>query len=116
MSHPVREASDSEGLATPHEVQYLSDPMKLFALGVLLLVSMLRAQDEPAPAQTPRGPQAAPFDLDTAFVAAIPPVDETRWTLIPWRHSLTEALAEAKTAHKPVYLFVNDGDVGSGRC
>jgi hypothetical protein len=46
----------------------------------------------------------------------MPPLDEARWTLIPWRHSLTEALAEAKATGKPVYLFVNDGDVASGRC
>jgi hypothetical protein len=90
--------------------------MKLPALVALLLVAMLRAQDEPAPAQTPRVTQAEPFDFDAAFAAAMPPVDETRWTLIPWRHSLTEALAEAKATKKPVYLFVNDGDVASGRC
>lgn len=62
--------------------------------------------------------QAAPpaFDLDAAFAAAQPPRAEATWTLIPWRHSLTDALAEAKKDQKPVYLFVNDGDVESGRC
>lgn len=55
-------------------------------------------------------------DLDIAFAAAQPPLTEARWTLVPWRHSLTDALAEAKAAGKPVYLFVNDGDVESGRC
>jgi len=69
----------------------------------------LRAQDEP-PAEP------APFDLEAAFAAALPPVSEARWTLIPWRHSLTDALAEAKRIQRPIYLFVNDGDVDSGRC
>jgi len=57
-----------------------------------------------------------PFDLETAFAAAMPPREESRWTLIPWRHSLTDALAESKRTGKPIYLFVNDGDVESGRC
>ena len=62
--------------------------------------------------------QAAPppFDLETAFAAAMPPPEESRWTLIPWRHSLTDALAESKQQNRPVYLYVNDGDVESGRC
>lgn len=55
-------------------------------------------------------------DLDSAFAAARPPVEEARWTAIPWRTSLTEALAEAWRTDKPVYLYVNDGDVASGRC
>ena len=55
-------------------------------------------------------------EVDAAFAAAQPPLTEARWTLVPWRHSLTEALAEARATDKPVYLFVNDGDVESGRC
>jgi hypothetical protein len=61
-------------------------------------------------------PAAAADDLDALFAAALPPRAESRWTLIPWRDSLTDALAEARTARKPLYLHVNDGDVGSGRC
>jgi len=62
--------------------------------------------------------QAAPaeFDVEAAFAAALPPRAEANWTLVPWRHSLTDALAEATKEKKPVYLFVNDGDVESGRC
>ncbi|MCA8954650.1 MAG: hypothetical protein KDC87_01170 [Planctomycetes bacterium] len=60
------------------------------------------------PAQTP--------DPETAFCAAHPASDESRWTLIPWRTSLTESLAEAKRTGKPIYLFVNDGEVESGLC
>jgi hypothetical protein len=71
----------------------------------LLLAAAGAAQDAPRA-----------FDLDTAFAAALPPRTEANWTLIPWRHSLTDALAEAKKDQKPVYLFVNDGDVESGRC
>ena len=76
---------------------------------LVLSTAAVRAQDAAPAAPTP-------FDLDAAFAAAMPPVDEARWTLIPWRHSLTEALAEAKRTKRPVYLFVNDGDVDSGRC
>ena len=64
----------------------------------------------------PEAAGAAPFDLDAAFAAAMPPLEEARWTLIPWRHSLTDALVEAKATNRPVYLFVNDGDVESARC
>jgi hypothetical protein len=75
---------------------------------LVLSTFALRAQDAP--------PVAAPFDLDAAFAKAQPPIEEARWTLIPWRHSLTDALAEAKRTKRPIYLFVNDGDVDSGRC
>lgn len=68
------------------------------------------------PAQEPQLAAPATFDLDAAFAAARPPLAEARWTLIPWRHSLTDALVEAKEQNKPIYLFVNDGDVDSGRC
>ena len=66
------------------------------------------------PAQQPTPPAA--FDLDAEFAAAQPPSDEARWTLIPWRHSLTDALVEAKQTKRPIYLYSNDGDVDSGRC
>ena len=65
-------------------------------------------------AQEPTPPVA--FDLDAEFAAAQPPRDEARWTLIPWRHSLTDALVEAKQTKRPIYLYCNDGDVDSGRC
>ena len=71
----------------------------------------------PLAALAARQPAAQAVDeLGAAFAAAQPPPAEARWTLVPWRHSLTEALAEAKRVHKPVYLFVTDGDVESGRC
>lgn len=66
------------------------------------------------PAQEPTPPVA--FDLDAEFAGAQPPRDEARWTLIAWRHSLTDALVEAKQTQRPIYLYSNDGDVGSGRC
>lgn len=59
---------------------------------------------------------AQDFDLEAAFAAARPPLEEARWTTIPWRASLTDALAEAREAGKPVYLYVNDGEIASGRC
>ncbi|HEX6810772.1 MAG TPA: hypothetical protein VF384_04030 [Planctomycetota bacterium] len=65
------------------------------------------------PCQEPKG---LACDVDTAFAAALPPLAEARWTLIPWRHSLTDALVEAKQTNRPIYLYVNDGDVDSGRC
>ncbi|MBK8099765.1 MAG: hypothetical protein IPK26_21895 [Planctomycetes bacterium] len=54
--------------------------------------------------------------VDAAFAAAMPPAAESRWTRIPWRTSLTDALAESHLTGKPVFLYVNDGEVASGRC
>ena len=65
------------------------------------------------PSQEP-GPPVC--DLDAEFAAALPPLVEARWTLIPWRHSLTDALVEARKTNRPIYLYSNDGDVDSGRC
>lgn len=76
------------------------------ALPMPVILSAVALAQQPAPA----------FDLDATFAAAMPPAAEARWTLVPWRHSLTEALAEAKQTKRPVYLYVNDGDVESGRC
>ncbi len=78
------------------------------ALVSLSTLAALIAQDAPTGADA--------FDLDAAFAQARPPLAEARWTLIPWRHSLTEALVESRATNRPVYLFVNDGDVESGRC
>lgn len=74
------------------------------ALPFLALATTLAAQEP------------ADFDLDAAFAAAQPTADEARWTLVPWRTSLTDALDEAKRTGKPIYLYVNDGDVETGRC
>ena len=92
--------------------------MHSFTLSTAIVgcAGLLSAQDVPVAPISPAAAAVAPFDLQTAFAAAQPPLPEARWTLVPWRHSLTEALAEAKTTNKPVYLFVNDGDVESGRC
>jgi len=68
------------------------------------------------PAQTAAELPAPAFDLDAAFAAAMPPAAEALWTCIPWQRSLTEAMALGKATGKPVYLYVNDGDVDSGRC
>lgn len=86
------------------------------SLPSLLLTSLALCAQTPTPTAPPTPPAPAPFDLDAAFAAALPPVAESRWTLIPWRHSLTDALAEAKATERPIYLFVNDGDVDSGLC
>lgn len=60
-----------------------------------------------------QGPAA---DVDALFAKALPAEAEARWTSIPWRRSLTRALAEAKATGKPIYLFVNDGNVDTGQC
>jgi hypothetical protein len=86
--------------------------MRVRPLPLLVLLSVSLPSN--APSQAPADP--APFDLDAAFAAAQPPPAEALWTLIPWRRSLTDALAEAKRTKRPVYLFVNDGDVESARC
>lgn len=54
--------------------------------------------------------------FDGAFRRSLPDQVESRWTLVPWRASLRAALAEATEAGRPVFLFVNDGEVASGRC
>jgi len=72
------------------------------AFAAVLGATSLPAQDE--------------VDLDAAFAAAVPEAVESRWTLIPWRESLTDALEESAWTGKPVYLYVNDGHVASGRC
>lgn len=82
----------------------------------LLLVSAAVAALSSLPAQQRLTPPPPAVDVDATFAAALPPPAESRWTLIPWRHSLTDAIAEAKALQRPVYLYVNDGDVGSARC
>ena len=57
-----------------------------------------------------------PAEFEAAFAAAIPDAADALWTLVPWRTSLTDALAESKRTGNPVFLYVNDGDVASGRC
>jgi hypothetical protein len=81
----------------------------------LLSTTALCAQDPAFPAKLSAA-LVAQMDLEALFAAALPPAAESLWTLIPWRHSLTDALAEAKERKLPIYVFVNDGDVGSGRC
>ena len=69
-----------------------------------------------AAAQQPTAAPVPAWDLDAACAAATPPAAEALWTTIPWRTSFTDALAEAARTGKPVFLYVNDGDVRSGRC
>lgn len=57
-----------------------------------------------------------PESVDAACARIRPTADDARWTLIPWHRSLGAALAEAARANRPVFLFVNDGDVDTGRC
>jgi hypothetical protein len=73
--------------------------MPSFAASLLLLA--------PAPAQA---------SLDERFCQGLPPAAESLWTQVPWRTSLTDALVEARALGRPIYLFVNDGEVSSGRC
>lgn len=81
----------------------------LFVLGSLALAASRPAQQ---PVQRP----VTVSDFEAAFARALPPAAEALSTLVPWRRSLTAALVEAKTSGKPVYLFVNDGNVDCGRC
>jgi hypothetical protein len=85
------------------------------ALPSLLLSALSLTAQTPIGSPTPTSRSEA-LDIDGAFAAALPPPAESRWTLIPWRHSLTDALAEAKASKRPIYLFVNDGEVDSGLC
>ncbi|MEZ5988828.1 MAG: hypothetical protein R3F30_06840 [Planctomycetota bacterium] len=62
-------------------------------------------------AQAPAGdPIAAALD----HVRATP--REQLWRAIPWRRSLTLALAEARRIGKPVFLFTYDGTLDDGNC
>lgn len=61
-------------------------------------------------------PAQEPADREDAFTAALPPRVESLWTRIPFHGSLTEALLTARQRRQPVFLYVNDGDPGSGRC
>lgn len=92
--------------------------MRCMSSVVGFLWCCLPACSQDAPRQQVQTPPAVDQValLDEAFAAALPPVEESRWTLIPWRHSLTDALQEARLLQRPVYLYVNDGDVESGRC
>lgn len=82
---------------------------EILRLIVLLTVSApLLAQDS--------RPATARLDLDAEFARVMPGNDEARWTAVPWLHSLSAARAESVRTQKPIYLFVNDGEVGSGRC
>lgn len=101
-----------QGAAAPGPVTSLSTVHRS-TVAVLAIAAALPAQS-PAVGLPPHPPAA--FDLDAAFAAALPPLAEALWTQIPWRHSLTDALAEAARTQRPVYLFANDGDVASGRC
>jgi hypothetical protein len=38
------------------------------------------------------------------------------WQTIPWVASLTEARRLSREEHRPLFLFVYNGDLDSGRC
>lgn len=81
---------------------------------ILLLAAVSHAQEPDTKVQA--CPIEQPFDLEAAFADARPPLAEARWTLVPWRTSLSDALAEAERRDKPVFLYVNDGEIWSGKC
>jgi hypothetical protein len=54
--------------------------------------------------------------VDRRFEAVRATRRESQWRLIPWRPSLTAALAEAKKTNKPVYMFCADGIWQTGNC
>lgn len=67
------------------------------------------------PAQESRA--SRPVDpIADALQAIRATADEDRWRTIPWRESLTDTLAEAKAAGRPVFLFGADGDLWTGNC
>jgi len=45
-----------------------------------------------------------------------PNADETRFDLIAWAPGLRDAIAAAKSSHRPVFLFTNSGYINRGRC
>lgn len=48
--------------------------------------------------------------------ANMPARDEKRFDEIGWAPGIKEALAAAKKAGRPVYLFTYDGNIDTGRC
>jgi len=71
------------------------------------------------PATTVLPAQAAAVhadEIDTVFARARPTDREARWRLIPWRATLTRALAEAEHVRKPVFVVLADGWFPSGTC
>lgn len=55
-------------------------------------------------------------EIDAILERARPTVREDGWRRIPWRTSLTAALAEAVRDRKPVYAFLSDGWFPTGNC
>lgn len=59
----------------------------------------------------------APADrIADVLARAHPTPREQAWRRIPWRESLTAALAEARRDRKPVFAFLSDGWFPTGSC
>lgn len=80
--------------------------LSLRVLGILALASagVVRAQDP------------APDPIADAIARVRPTAAEERWRALSWHTSLTVALAEARAAGKPVFLFAYDGTLDDGNC
>jgi len=93
---------------------------RLPSLGLVLLscyfwASPLVGQDVATP-EAPAAKQDIRTVVDKKFETVRATRRESQWQLIPWRASLTAALAEAKKTNKPVYMFAADGDMQTGNC
>jgi len=50
------------------------------------------------------------FNLDAKIAATVPTSDEDRWLTIPWRTNLMKARLEAQNSHRPMFLWIMNGN------
>jgi hypothetical protein len=77
------------------------------ALASQLGVALSFAASEP--------PKVTPESM-SALVAKIKPPDGAGWAKIPWVATLEGARKASRDEQAPVFLFVLDGNLASGRC
>jgi hypothetical protein len=68
------------------------------------------------PAQAAESGDAWVNRIDKRVSRMRPNADETRFDLIGWAPGLRDAIAAAKSSHRPVFFFTNSGYINRGRC
>jgi hypothetical protein len=54
--------------------------------------------------------------IDKRVARMHPNADETKFDLVGWAPGLRDAIAAAKSSHRPVFMFTNSGYINTGRC
>ena len=83
-------------------------------LGVLAAMPGMSAEQDTPEAAVDAPLPANPLDLtDKTYVALrdyiLPRAEELRWQQIPWRPTWAEAVAAARKANKPIYVWAMNG-------